>query len=223
MINILIDESVKQRLSGFKVAYNIFDAVAVKERDEELINDLKEEQSKIRKRFNAESIREEAGLRESRRAFKALGLDPARYRPSQEALLRRIIKGEDLYLINSGVDVCNLLSVRYRLPMGLYDADKISGDLILKVGNKDDVYLALNGREVVCDDKLILCDHQGVIGSPYVDSQRTAVELKTKRFLHVLYFVYQTFDPALFNEIQETILKYHGGKAVHYFLQPFTH
>jgi len=62
-----------------------------------------------------------------RRAYKSLGKDPARYRGSAEALLRRIVAGKGFPQINSVVDVINLVSVESRLPVGLYDATHVSG------------------------------------------------------------------------------------------------
>ena len=143
-------------------------------------------------------------------------MDPARHRPSQEALLRRIINGKEMYFINTGVDVCNLLSIRYRLPMGLYDLSKIAGNPVLKIGIANDFYPALNGRDIQCDQKLIVCDPKGPIGGPYVDSQRTAITESTKAFLHVVYFCYNGISQPALADMTKTFLRYHQGKAADY-------
>ena len=69
--------------------------------------------------------REVPGAADARTLYKALGLDPTKTRPSNEALLRRALKGESLYRINTLVDALNLCSLRYQLPFGLYDLARI--------------------------------------------------------------------------------------------------
>lgn len=216
MIKISAASSLVSRLPGFKFAWAQYQGVNVQVEDGLLRQEIMEQQHQLRKTFTLETLARESGLLESRRAFKALGLDPARYRPSQEALLRRVIKGQDLYFINSGVDVCNLLSIRHCLPMGLYDADKIFADLTLRSGTAADVYSALNERDVQCENKLILCDGQGPIGSPYVDSKRTGVSGSTTHFLHVVYFCHARLDPDIFADMRQTIVQYHGGTGSEY-------
>src|SRR5687767_11310319 len=64
-----------------------------------------------------------------RTMYKRVGLDPTKTRPSSEALLRRIRKGDSLPRINSMVDVCNWCSLEFQLPYGLYDASRIEGSI----------------------------------------------------------------------------------------------
>ena len=60
----------------------------------------------------------------ARNGYRAIGKDPSRYRPSQEALLRRVMQGKGLFKINSVVDVNNLISLRSRNSLGSYDLDQ---------------------------------------------------------------------------------------------------
>src|SRR6266849_3345604 len=76
----------------------------------------------------------------TRSAYKALGKDPARYRGSAEALLRRVISGKGLPQINAVVDVMNLVSVESRLPVGLYDLAHVSGDIVFRAGREGESY-----------------------------------------------------------------------------------
>ena len=69
-----------------------------------------------------------------RTMYKRVGLDPTKTRPSSEALLRRVRKGDSLPRINSMVDVCNWCSLEFQLPYGLYDAAQIDGDVELRIG-----------------------------------------------------------------------------------------
>ncbi len=212
-ILVIIDPNLKTRLPHVLCAWAVYENVMVSSSNDVLQQALLEEQNRVKQIFTIESIVQDPGVVESRRIFKLLGLDPARYRPSQEALLRRIVQDKSIASINSGVDVNNLLSIRYRVPMGLYDAQKIVGNPVMKVGSANNVYAALNGREVQCENKLILCDHQGPIGSPYVDSQRTAIIQSTHQFLHVVYFCYNGLNEKAFEDMAKTFVEFHGGSC----------
>ncbi|SFG49276.1 B3/B4 domain-containing protein (DNA/RNA-binding domain of Phe-tRNA-synthetase) [Planifilum fulgidum] len=126
-------------------------------------------------------------IREWREAFRRLGSSPSRYRPSAEALLRRVLKGDTLPEVNSAVDVNNFFSLKYLLPFGIYDADALKGTITATVGKAGDGYPALNGREVSMENKLLLRDESGPFGSPYVDSARAAVTEKSSRLLQVIF------------------------------------
>jgi DNA/RNA-binding domain of Phe-tRNA-synthetase-like protein len=122
----------------------------------------------------------------TRAAYKALGKDPARYRGSAEALLRRVIAGKGLPRINAVVDIINLVSVESRLPIGLYDLAHVQGDIMFRAGRAGETYkgigkydLNLEGLPVFCD---ALCPH----GSPTSDSERTMVTSETKHVLAVI-------------------------------------
>ena len=67
-----------------------------------------------------------------RRLFKSVGIDPSRYRPSAEALVRRIVKGQDLYHINNIVDINNVCSIESLFPLGAYDRARIDGDITIR-------------------------------------------------------------------------------------------
>src|SRR5688572_26557439 len=75
-----------------------------------------------------------------RTMYKRVGLDPTKTRPSSEALLRRVRKGDSLPRINSMVDVCNWCSLEFQLPYGLYDAARIDGDVELRIGRAGESY-----------------------------------------------------------------------------------
>ncbi|QDY46032.1 hypothetical protein FK545_13235 [Planococcus glaciei] len=127
------------------------------------------------------------GLLEWQLIWKALGADPSRYRPSAEALYRRIKKQNYLQSIHSAVDMNSFLSLQYEIPLGLYDADKIEGDVEIATGTSQDQFEGLNNRVNTLTNILVSKDAQGAFGSPYVDSKRTAVTEATKNALHIFY------------------------------------
>ena len=80
-----------------------------------------------REMYTTDSIKDMVTIHATREAYKKCGKDPSRYRPSGEALCRRILRGISLYQIDTLVDLINLVSIRYGYSIGGFDADKIQG------------------------------------------------------------------------------------------------
>src|SRR6266699_1318303 len=95
---------------------------------------VKARETEIQKLPFPRGVLESPQVEATRKAYRALGKDPARYRGSAEALLRRVIAGKGLPQINAVVDVINLVSVESRLPIGLYDLGHVSGDIVFRAG-----------------------------------------------------------------------------------------
>jgi DNA/RNA-binding domain of Phe-tRNA-synthetase-like protein len=122
-----------------------------------------------------------------RTMYKRVGLDPTKTRPSSEALLRRVRKGDSLPRINSMVDVCNWCSFEFQLPYGLYDADRIQGDVELRLGRAGESYPGIRKDDVHVEGRIALADSQGPFGNPTSDSGRTMVTTVTRRALLVVF------------------------------------
>jgi len=123
-----------------------------------------------------------------RTMYKRVGLDPTRTRPSSEALLRRVRKGDAFPRINSMVDVCNWCSLEFQLPYGLYDADRIVGDSVtLRIGAEGESYPGIRKDDVHVGGRLTLADEHGPFGNPTSDSARTMVTTGTTRAMLVVF------------------------------------
>jgi len=122
-----------------------------------------------------------------RTMYKRVGIDPTKRRPSSEALLRRVRKGEGLPRINSMVDVCNWCSLEFQLPYGLYDAAHIEGDVVLRLGREGESYAGIRKDEVHVGGRITLADSHGAFGNPTSDSARTMVTGATTRALVVVF------------------------------------
>jgi DNA/RNA-binding domain of Phe-tRNA-synthetase-like protein len=122
-----------------------------------------------------------------RTMYKRVGLDPTKTRPSSEALLRRVRKGDTLPRINSMVDVCNWCSLEFQLPYGLYDAARIDGDVELRVGRGGESYAGIRKDDVHVDGRMTLSDRNGPFGNPTSDSARTMVTTATTSALLVVF------------------------------------
>lgn len=163
------------------------------------------------------TISELNGVRKWRETFKAIGTDPSRYRPSHEALIRRLKKGERLPDVHSAVDLNNYFSLKYSMPMGIYDMEKINGNVTMTIGKDEDHYEGINGRDVNMTNKLLTKDLEGAFGSPIVDSRRTMVTPATRHAIHILYFVPGTGEEEALkklNIITEAMTHIHGGQAL---------
>ena len=129
----------------------------------------------------------------TRRMYRQVGWEPTKYRPSSEALVRRLIQGKGLYRINNLVDYGNLVSARFHIPMGLYDLDRVHGDIYMDVGNEGESYEGISKPKISAEGKIILRDHDGVFGNPTSDSKRTSITEKTNHVL-ALFFISSTID-----------------------------
>ena len=122
-----------------------------------------------------------------RTMYKRVGIDPTKTRPSSEALLRRVRKGDPLPRINSMVDVCNWCSFEFHLPYGLYDAAHIEGDVTLRIGVEGESYPGIRKDVVHVGGRITLTDAAGPFGNPTSDSARTMVTTATTRALVVVF------------------------------------
>jgi DNA/RNA-binding domain of Phe-tRNA-synthetase-like protein len=134
-----IDEALKGKCP--RVALGCLSAqVEAMEAPEALIAELNACEQAILRLREPRSVLESPQILSTRAAYKALGKDPARYRGSAEALLRRVIAGKGLPRINAVVDIINLVSVESRLPIGLYDLAHVQGDVVFRAGRAGETY-----------------------------------------------------------------------------------
>ena len=118
----------------------------------------------------------------ARALYRRFGVDPTRVRPSSEALLRRLKKGEPLPRINSLVDVANSLSVQLQVPVGLYDLGKVRGDeLVVRLGAEGESYTGIGKEKVNVAGRICVADADGPCGNPSSDSARTMITTATER------------------------------------------
>ena len=152
----------------------------VVERDPRLVATLSEAESLVRQQPPAE-------VAAVRTMYKRVGLDPTKTRPSSEALLRRVRKGDPLPRINSLVDVCNWCSLEFQLPYGLYDAAHVEGDIELRLGREGESYPGIRKDDVHVAGRLTLADARGPFGNPTSDSARTMVTTATTSAIVVVF------------------------------------
>lgn len=170
-------------LSGIvKPGWFLAEGVTVVDRDPMMDEPLRA--AAVSMRARAESADTTAAVRTM---YKRVGIDPTKTRPSSEALLRRVRRGDELPRINSLVDVINWCSLETQFPFGLYDLDHIQGDVELRTGREGEEYAGIRKDTVHVAGRLTLADDQGPFGNPTSDSARTMVTTATTRALVVIF------------------------------------
>jgi DNA/RNA-binding domain of Phe-tRNA-synthetase-like protein len=157
-----------------------FEGATVVERDHQMDSPLAAAEAAVR-------INPPVETTAVRTMYKRVGIDPTKTRPSSEALLRRVRKGDTLPRINSMVDVCNWCSFEFQLPYGLYDAAHIQGDVTLRIGREGESYPGIRKDDVHVGGRIALVDASGPFGNPTSDSARTMVTTATTRALLVVF------------------------------------
>jgi DNA/RNA-binding domain of Phe-tRNA-synthetase-like protein len=183
-IDLDVDPEVGPRLRLGIVAA---DPVVIAASGPALDAEMRELAATLRERFAGRSPSEIEPLAWARDLYKAFGIDPTRTRPSSEALLRRILKNKPLPRILNAVDLCNLCSLQFLLPLGLYDAGKIRSPVRLRRGNPGEAYEGIRKDVVHLEGRLVLADRDGAFGNPTSDSSRTSVDPETTALWMVIF------------------------------------
>jgi len=153
--------------------------VAVAPTAGELEREIERVSAELAERHAGRAPAEIEGLAPARELYRIFGIDPTKTRPSSEKLLRRVLGGRALPRISNAVDLGNLLALRFLLPIGLFDASKIDGDVELRPGLPGESYAGIAGQAVHLEGRPLLADRRGAFGNPTADSARTAVETST--------------------------------------------
>src|SRR5882762_2533395 len=184
-MNVTIDPKLKAKCPRTALA-RVTALVAAGASPAALLEELKTRESEIQKLPFPRGVLESLQVEATRAAYKALGKDPARYRGSAEALLRRVVGGKGLPEINAVVDVINLVSVESRLPVGLYDLGHVVGEIVFRAGKSRETYKGIGKYDLNLEGLPLFADTVGPHGSATSDSERTMVTAATKEVLAVI-------------------------------------
>lgn len=134
---------------------------------EALIEAFNAEQSAVRARVGATPLAELPSLAAWRRAFRSFGVDPTTYRSAAEALLRRLTKQGSIPSINVLVDIGNLVSIRYALPVAVFDQRAMTGGTTVRFATGQEVFTDLGSgqREVPEAGEVIFIDEAGLVSA----------------------------------------------------------
>lgn len=187
----------------------------VKGSDEQFWNYMDQEVlPQVRNAIEGKEWSEIPGVRGSRAVYKAFGRNPGRYRVSSEALLRRVRRGDELYHINSVVDVNNLISVESGLSVGSYDLEHIHGMITLRKAEQGEGYNGIGKDFLDLENLLVLADTDGIFGCTLSDSKRAMVTEQSKDILVVIYCFEKDIDlEALLKNAKDAFRQFAGAMA----------
>lgn len=152
-----------------------------------LLEELRAIEVKIAGLPESRAVLEAPQITATRAGYKALGKDPARYRGSAEALLRRVIAGKGLPRIHAVVDIINLVSVESRYSIGLYDLARVESGIVFRAGRAGETYKGIGKYDLNLEGLPVFADARGPHGSPTSDSERTMVTPQTTHVLAVIF------------------------------------
>jgi DNA/RNA-binding domain of Phe-tRNA-synthetase-like protein len=213
MISVTIDPALKAKC--LRAALSCVSAqVQVSDACDALEAELRGCETRIAKLPEPRAVLESPAILATRAGYKALGKDPARYRGSAEALLRRVIAGKGLPRVSTVVDIINLVSVESRLSIGLYDLAHVQGGIVFRAGRAGETYKGIGKYDLNLEDLPLFADALGPHGSPTSDSERTMVTSATRNVLAILisFSGPESLDKWC-SRLRDLFLQYAGGQS----------
>lgn len=220
MFQITVSEEIKNRCPEYRGAA-VYAEVNNTPFSEGLWQEIDAFTTELRATETTESIKQQPIIAATREAYKRCGKDPSRYRPSAEALRRRLMRGLELYRIDTLVDLINLVSLRTGHSIGGFDADKIQGEqLELGIGKADESFEGIGRGPLNIEGLPVYRDALGGIGTPTSDHERTKMDVQTRHILAIIngYNGEEGLQEAA--EMTQDLLRKYAGAAevsIHYY------
>jgi DNA/RNA-binding domain of Phe-tRNA-synthetase-like protein len=215
-MEIQVSTEIAEKIPTFKLGIIEYNNITVGDSPQMVKGRLQLFQESIYFDLEENSLTELPGIQEWRMLFKLFGKDPKRYPHSAEALYRRVQKQNYLVPVHSAVDLNNFFSLQYQVPIGIYDADHLKSQVVIRIGQEGEEYLGLNGRLNSLNKLIVSSDKEGPFGSPYVDSSRAPVTPNTKNALQIIYIRPSTEiknAEQLTESLMNMFVQVHGGQA----------
>ncbi|MBZ5535025.1 MAG: hypothetical protein LAO31_03640 [Acidobacteriia bacterium] len=183
---------VRFELDGWKLFWALLELESG--HTDSLLPLTREVANRVRREMRIETLSEHPTVAGLRRLFRAAGCDPTRYRPSSEALLRRLLKGEEMPTIHPLVDLNNCLSASLAVPCCVMAEEMLSPPFIFRAGTPGESYESLRGPFNL-EGKPLLADAQGPCDAPITGGQRVKVTPDTRRAWLVAYLPAGVVEP----------------------------
>jgi DNA/RNA-binding domain of Phe-tRNA-synthetase-like protein len=188
-MNLKIDSELKTAFPDLTVLTLHINGVKIQKRNTELEKFKVTLTEQVRNEYDLNTVKNHPTFRAYRDFFWSIKIDPTKIRPAAEALIRRILAGKTLPCINTLVDAYNLASIKTRIAIATFDADRLKGDLLMRFAEEGEQFsgigmekpLMLKGGEIVVSGKENL-----VAIYPYRDADNTKVSEKTKNIMIVV-------------------------------------
>jgi len=216
----IIDQKIFENYPELNMGIIIARNISNKGKKPEISELIKNEERRINNTYTTDKLLEEQKILVWRNVYKTMGAKPKKHRSSVESLYRMILKGINLRHINTIVDLYNYSSIKYMIPAGGDDLDKVDGDIILRYAEGTEPFTALNTSEVsnprvgeiiYADDKEVLCRRWN-----WRECDKTKMTEETKNVALVI----EGMPPftendvkSITNELAELVQEYCGGES----------
>ncbi|MFK5883233.1 MAG: phenylalanine--tRNA ligase beta subunit-related protein [Candidatus Izemoplasma sp.] len=200
-MNIKIDDKILKLTPNFRVGVVTFDVEVFDNIEiDKLVSDSEDY---INQTIDIKAVVNLAIIKDGRDAYKKYGKDPSRYRLAVESLYRRLSKGNKLYRINNVVDIGNILSLKTRKSIAVLDKEQIQGDILIRLGLKEDVYEGLCRGLLNIENIPLYEDNISPFGSVTSDTLRTSITKDTTKVLLFIISFSETVNLKM--DIEQTI------------------
>ncbi len=202
MVEIQISDSIKTILPQLRLGC-LHAQVTIAPSATEQIEFIEKIILNVQELLSIEEVSKSEIINATKDAYRKLGKDPSRYRPSAEALTRRVVQGKDLYQVNNVVDALNCISIQTGFSIGGYDTNSLGSNILLSIGEPDEPYEAIGRGKLNIENLPVLRDSIGAFGSPTSDSLRSCVNSETASFLMVFFDF--TGSQKLYSAMEESV------------------
>jgi DNA/RNA-binding domain of Phe-tRNA-synthetase-like protein len=186
---------------------------------ESLLAAYQAEQQSVVQHIGSTPLSQIPSLAAWRSAMRGFGVEPTQYRSAAEALLRRLTKKGDIPSINLLVDIGNLVSIRYALPVAVFDTRTIQGTLTVHFADGTERYTTLGESEIDHPEpgEVVFSDETGLVFARrwcWRQSEQSAAQAGTTDAIITIEAhhtgAHRDIAAAL-NDLQELLRKYAGG------------
>lgn len=213
MLDIKLSEKIKSKLD---IAIGSIQAkIVVKPSDALLLEKLDNACESFSTNHKVEDISKLQAIADSRKAYKTLGKDPARYRLSSEALMRRIVKEKGIYKINNIVDINNLISIESHYSICAFDIEKLQEPIQFTIGTKEDEYYGIGRGLLNIENLPVFEDRLGKFGSPTSDSERVKITNETTFIsMNIISFSGISNVELYLNQLKDKLIQFADAKDI---------
>jgi DNA/RNA-binding domain of Phe-tRNA-synthetase-like protein len=202
------DSEVSERFPELSIGVGIINNVHVEIENEQIKRLKKAVYEEVRAKYNIETLKDNPTVRAYRNFYWRLGIDPTKTRPSGEALLRRVLHGDELPRILTVVDAYNLASMKTIIPISGFDKDRLNPPFHVRFAKNGETFIGVGMVKpmtltdkilVWADEKQVLCIY------PYRDSDYTKITGQTQNVLIVGYGAQEMAEQQLTEAIEATL------------------
>ena len=202
------NSEVSERFPELSIGVGIINNVHIEIENEQIKRLKKAVYEEVRAKYNIETLKDNPPVRAYRNFYWRLGIDPTKTRPSGEALLRRVLHGDELPRILTVVDAYNLASMKTIIPISGFDKDRLNPPFHVRFAKNGETFMGIGiGKSMaLTDNMLVLTDEKQVLCIyPYRDSDYTKITGQTQNVLIVGYGAQETTEQQLTEAIEATL------------------